>query len=105
MKTEEQRITIAEICGIEEIEFINAPNGGWFGSDENGDSVNIPDYPNDLNAMYEAEKILKEPDKTKDLNLLGNATNRNDFEWDQVHSTASQRAEAFLKTLGLWKES
>jgi len=40
--TLEEWITkMAEASGLEEIEFINAPNGGWFGSDLEGNSVDI----------------------------------------------------------------
>ena len=41
-----------------------------------------PDYCGDLNEMHEAEKVIAE----------------------MVHATARQRAEAFLRTIGKWKE-
>jgi hypothetical protein len=58
----------------------------------------LPDYLNDLNAMHEAEKVL---------------TADQWFEYDRlmplrdpqkIHATAAQRAEAFIKTLGLNKK-
>jgi len=53
------------------------------------------DYCNDLNAMHEAEKVLDETQAEDYEELLG--------EYG-FHSTARQRAEAFLMTLGKWKE-
>jgi hypothetical protein len=61
----------------------------------------IPDYHKDLNAMHEAEKVLMDDwQKQKSyLEWLG---------WDDErriwHSTARQRAEAFLRTLNKWEE-
>ena len=66
----------------------------------------IPDYLNDLNAMHEAENATF---KTGDewgryfawleevCYMLTNAPN------DPINSTAAQRAEAFLKTIGKWE--
>ena len=45
----------------------------------------------DLNAMHEAEKILRIPQYAERLDYC-------------VDATAAQRAEAFLKTLNLWKQ-
>ena len=59
------------------------------------------DYCNCLNAMHEAEEVLMDDwQKQKSyLEWLG---------WDDErriwHSTARQRAEAFLRTLGKWEE-
>lgn len=62
----------------------------------------LPDYPEDLNAMHEAEKLFDPHQKS--------------IYWEhlmQVHqyiqpwagcATARQRAEAFLRTLNLWKD-
>jgi hypothetical protein len=57
-----------------------------------------PDYLNDLNAMHEAETAL-------DYNQLREMEDSVSFQFAvyPFHSTASQRAEAFLRTLGLWK--
>jgi hypothetical protein len=52
-----------------------------------------PDYVHDLNAMHEAEKVLDETQAEDYEELLG--------EYG-FHSTARQRAEAFLMTLGKW---
>jgi hypothetical protein len=101
MTPEQQRIAIAEACG-----WVESPYGKW---SNDGlilcDPLNPPDYLNDLNAMHEAEKMLTD----LDLNLYrqflymvvledpSNASN------EPAWSNASQRAEAFLGMLGLWK--
>lgn len=58
-----------------------------------------PDYLNDLNAMHEAEEKL-------DCNQW-EVWHRIVGEWptELARLTASQRAEAFLRTIGKWKEA
>ena len=88
MNPEQQRIAIAEACGWLKV---------------HGHSVaGIPDYLNDLNAMHDAEKVLI-------LDCVW-ATYLGELsvvvaEKSLVHATAAQRAEAFLRTIGKWKES
>jgi hypothetical protein len=93
MKPEQQRIAIAEACG-------------WFFMDDswhypNGaKALSLPDYLTDLNAMHEAEKMLNRESGYHEIGGYGLylvALEHN------VSSTAAQRAEAFLKTLNLWK--
>ena len=58
----------------------------------------IPNYCNDLNAMHEVEKtILKNRNLWTNYFYALGAT----IAW---HTTARQRAEAFLRTLGRWRE-
>lgn len=87
MTPEQQRIAIAGACG------------------EDNDSIYrdlIPDYLNDLNAMHEAEKIMNNNDWWKFVehltNICGGGTALG------ISATASQRAEAFLRTIGKWEE-
>ncbi len=64
------------------------------------DYLGVPDYPNDLNAMHEAEKTLDE----RNLSIMGKIL----WEINSTHvwhATDRQRAEAFLRAFGLWKES
>jgi len=93
MNPEQQRITIAEACG-------------WFFMDDswhypNGaKALSLPDYLTDLNAMHEAEKMLNRESGYHEIGGYGLylvALEHN------VSSTAAQRAEAFLKTINLWK--
>ena len=96
--------------------------------DENGD-FQFPDYLSDLNAMHEAEKTLQDETLKLYVGLLNRVVYREDWiwwwededrepiqstEWFEVprkqafgciSATAPQRAEAFLRTLGLWKEA
>jgi hypothetical protein len=58
-----------------------------------------PDYYNDLNAIHEAEKVLSDASFVYDRHLA--ETPGSGFTWG---STAAQRAEAFLRTIGKWKE-
>ena len=60
----------------------------------------VPDYLNDLNAMHEAEKML-------DFNQLRDMEDSVSFRFAVLpfHSTAAQRAEAFLRTLDKWEET
>lgn len=103
MSPEQQRIKIAEAVG-----WTPTPTGWWtmhpsgIPTGEYPAFTDPPDYLKDLNAMHEAEKVL---------------VGRNNWELcDYVHklhattngwpafATAAQRAEAFLRTLNLWKE-
>ena len=71
------------------------------------DLSRVPDYLNDLNAMHEAEKLfVKDHVKTADFYAhLQTATHRIDpFSCPTWHASATQRAEAFLRTLNLWTE-
>ena len=74
--------------------------GGYGGSGDVGfwDSAKpLPNFPQDLNAMHEAEKFIKNTDSWRqykyELNLM---------LIDEIHATAEEKAEAFLKALNLW---
>jgi len=105
MTPEQQRIKIAEICGwipnpkphtAKILDWLHVPSGNT--------SYDPPNYPEDLNAMHEAEKTICGADFDTDewklyLVNLDRVINKR-----RAHATAAQRAEAFLKTLGLWEE-
>lgn len=113
MTKETQLIAIAAACGWKDISHseFKRPLGDapvW----HHGKIISyvadrlLPDYLNDLNAMHEAEKVI--PDKDLELyrtNLnkvacaLGGCPSRECMF--TISATASQRAEAFSKTLGL----
>lgn len=62
----------------------------------------FPDYLTDLNAMHEAEKVLTaEQAREYHKQLFKTCSLVCPWMW---HTTAAQRAEAFLKTLNLWKD-
>jgi hypothetical protein len=107
MTPELQRIKIAEACGFE-----MRPDGYFRRVGEVG-SRGIPDYLNDLNAMHEAEQTLWEKDWTSRHDFVDKLARIMSPAWgyhqqsglDLLDATAAQRAEAFLRTLGLWEES
>jgi hypothetical protein len=133
MTPEQQRIAIAEACGKRKIIRIgfHHPHEGFVrwnspilelwdkkikisdsekvGWPDNYHSSQInwcdtPDYPNDLNAMHEAEKtciIGDEATEEKYWLCLYDATHRTRWPFD---ATAAQRAEAFLRTLNILPE-
>jgi len=72
--------------------------------------VELPDYCNDLNAMHEAEKAFANDYQREEYAARicnGNMWRSEHFVDGDVETalfaTAAQRAEAFLKTLNLWK--
>ena len=63
----------------------------------------LPDYLNDLNAMHEAEKLLTDEQWTEYYDNLLDTTKPSFVLRDITHATATQRAEAFLKTIEKWQ--
>lgn len=107
MTDEQINAAIAEACGW--TDFVVHPEFGLMGlpSDTHGLRTAVDWYTVDLNAMHEAEKILAPKswnnfsDKWWDYhNNLKRVT-----EGRAICATARQRAEAFLRTLGKWKEA
>ena len=109
MTPEAQRIAIAEACGWQDFyteanEFRGTPPGTWAYSNRTvyqDGSAPVPDYLNDLNAMHEAGKVL--PDLYAYQLELIRVCEKTDGR-SAWRATASQRAEAFLRTLNLWVE-
>jgi hypothetical protein len=66
----------------------------------------IPDYLNDLNAMHEAWKMLDNYNQSVFTGELIEIIQREPGvgTLGAINAIAAQRGEAFLKTLGLWKE-
>ena len=123
MKPESQRIAIAEACGWKrraEFDYEEWPTSslvcrlkmyGKAGELKTADK--LPDYLNDLNAMREAQCTLTLAGWRLFIEHLWDCTHEDESEpgddWDLsaiplIHATAAQRAEAFLKANGLWKE-
>lgn len=110
MSDREINIAIAEACGWKDLEIEDFSEYGvpvfmLMGSNNTGTRLAPPDYCNDLNAMHEAEKVL--------LSEFGNLAPYNKHlayatcasGEPRYHATARQRAEAFLRTIGKWKEA
>lgn len=125
MKPKDQRIAIAKACGWK-LKWQNEGGGDLFDSKPKGHSwefwtpppkwyqtvegrafyndpeswsLQPPDYLNDLNAMHEAEKNLNQ-----NQSVLYCVRLMHPSAEQSIYATAAQRAEAFLKTLNLWKE-
>lgn len=109
MTPEAQRIAIAEECGWK------SPSCNLLDIQVDKDGnlwTELPDYPNDLNAMHEAEKKLEFPEAYASrlgpiLLRDGSSSNMDGTTaWNFAfsHATARQRAEAFLRTIGKWEE-
>jgi hypothetical protein len=99
MTPEAQRIAIAEACGWTDTQIIDGKYG----------QTDVPDYLNDLNACHEMEKALTSGQRVIYAdNLCIIWTGRDDRAvpiWFWIKATASQRAEAFLRTIGKWEEA
>ena len=98
MTNEQINKAIAETCG-----WIDRPTC----TDFFGNPLLPPDYCNDLNAMHEAEKVLPRQIYHVDYWQKGYGrfqTIVSEMTVTPFSATASQRAEAFLKTLGKWEE-
>ncbi len=119
MKNEEQRIAIAEACGWTDMARTDKAgyyHGCLMGNHDYGHLQPVPDYLGDLNAMHEAEKVLTLDQQDSYAATLGEDALRRthsvityrsewkDSAWHIVHANATQRAEAFLRTLNLWTE-
>lgn len=133
MKLEAQRIAIAEACGWKLVETPSEawsnhglepkPKTWWAELEE----FHLPDYLNDLNAMRDAEQFLE----SKFNPVASSPQHWELYRWNlieitsghkqwhngtyiragglgdaltAIHATAAQRAEAFLRTLNLWRD-
>ena len=92
MTLKQQRIAIAEACGWKP----ETSGPSWHISD-----INIPDYPSDLNAMHEAEKMLQTV--IGDISVADRMHRYAELLGNEINATASQRAEAFLRTIEKWE--
>jgi hypothetical protein len=130
MSEEEQRIAIAKACGWKMYEPTDQNVAGgrakykhWIDPDDyfgKWDSLPYPpDYLNNLNAMHDAVMSLSEEQRSKfrkELQYLIAPDTRPNNKVSGIkvmgvesydkwfHATAPQRAEAFLKTIGKWKD-
>jgi hypothetical protein len=106
MTDKQINIAIAEACGWSKDDIERGYTLCQF-------SENIPDYCNDLNAMHEAEATLNYEQAEQHEDELYDICYKENFHKEYplpfrfavAHATAQQRAEAFLKTIGKWKEA
>lgn len=116
MTDQEINIAIAEACGWErEVVHDELCNEDFQAWKRDGrrllTPMGLPDYCHDLNAMHEAESVLSVSERSTFMDKLDDSVplldvdqNVNYSEWHLCHSTARQRAEAFLRVKGLWRE-
>ena len=115
MTPKAQRITIAEACGwkgpmhpdtLNKTRAFVSPSSAWC-LDPTGNLASphtqMPDYPNDLNAMHEAvsTKFKTEEERRQYVYTLCELMPPGEFT---VLATAAQRAEALLRCLNLWRD-
>lgn len=122
MNQEKQRIAIAEAVGYKIIDSptiagfvqLQKPDGNPVCSvgEESRDNLWpsaiawnwIPDYPNSLDAMHEAVEMLRHRPGPEWYDFEAHLSIICGSLMNCIQATAAQRAEAFLKTLGLWEE-
>lgn len=107
MTLDQQRIAIAQACGwtpesgVMPYDGVEFPWTIWHKDGKTHNSC--PDYLNDLNACHEMEQVLTSEQHIDHMEWLGMCSDDYGQKiWAYVHATASQRAEAFLRTLNLW---
>lgn len=103
MTNAKQRIAIAEATGK------MVRSAGFTNNDiiKNGIVDDLPDYPNDLNAMHEVEKVLTSIQYWTFVEWVRVTVQDKhvDYVAHPTSATAAQRAEAFLRTIGKWDDS
>jgi hypothetical protein len=107
MTNEQINIAIAEACGWREV-YLNQNSMPWGFNIGFNYSQRIPNYCNDLNAMHEAEKTLTDDQFEQYRWILWDISPivaKKDWYRCYLSSTAHQRAEAFLRTIGKWEEA
>jgi hypothetical protein len=135
MTPDEMRIAVAEACGWTEVAWEESGIGVYLFGYPPGTvkpetssidfaglvmtlgrkaKTHAPDYPADLNAMHEAEKVLTNEQFDRYRVDLWTVVGNQDFAFEGcapltavrcfISATAAQRCEAFLRTLGRWRE-
>jgi hypothetical protein len=107
MTDEQINIAIAEWLGYKFVSLCNATTPAEFLEGTlNGESQKVPNYVNDLNAMHSAEDTLTPDQLTEYCNRLSAPVSAVGIPHKSkaIRATARQRAEAFLRTLNLWKD-
>ena len=109
MTDEKLRIRVGELCGLRNIvhskiqEILNRGAwDGWYGTSlKHKCEVQLPNYPEDLNAMASAVKEMVEKHGIQwtvkfNHDLYGILGHHDHVEHEAVHATAKQRAQAFI---------
>jgi len=96
MNPRAQQVAIAAILGWAYDSVVH----GWRHKSTRHMFSDCPDYPNDLDAMHDAEKTLTAEQRTNYIFAMAQITGH-----QSTFATAAQRAEAFLRVHGKWVES
>ena len=103
MKDEQQRVAIAESVGWRNCHAYTAENTDRLvvGQKYEGTKVelSVPDYLNDLNPWVDIERGLGQADREAYHEIVIMICQ---CPFEAIHATASQRAEAYLRTIGKW---
>jgi hypothetical protein len=77
----------------------------WFPPNSREPKLGVLNYCFDLNAMHEAEKVLTPGQSSHYAGTLRTLLGFHQHTYfDLAHATAPQRAEAFLRCIGKWRE-
>ena len=104
MTDQEINQAIAEACGWKRCKYCaDYGHKSWRYPSDDGCQPELPNYCDDLNAMFEAEEwLLQQPiARGKARTMLELLAGMATHHW---HANARQRAEAFLRTVGKWKD-
>ena len=105
MTTEQINIAIAESLGFSDFEIYKNLKVVW--AEKNGIAERIPNYATDLNACHEFEingGMHLYPERERYYPQLIEVIKRQSCDYPIWMATAPQRCEAYLRTIGLWKE-
>lgn len=104
MTPEKQRVAIAKACGWTDVRYSTGGMGGYVGTTPAGGVAwPIPDYLNDLNAMYWAESMLTQEQWCESARIMSDMLHKKGHF--TRHADSMERAESFLRAKGLWEES
>lgn len=105
MKPEEQRIAIAEACGwVLDNKGAIREDGYRYEVWGKHPHEALPDYLNSLDAMHKAVETLRGKAGPEWFDFQRLLMIECGSWMNCIQASAAQRAEAFLKTLSLWKD-
>jgi hypothetical protein len=107
MTFDQQNKAILELLGWKRIGKFEGVHPGYAKSfEETGEAIlsPLPNALQDLNLMFEAEKLLTDEEWKDYIEYLAAFSHSIFREQQIVRASAIQKAEAFLKAKKLWKE-
>lgn len=110
MKPEEQRIAIHKARGFTLAQTKGFVMDIWTKENPYVDTGPAPDYLNDISAIAEARAFLSENQACDFVRKLAHVIGADGWTesthdvFQLINATPAQQAEAFLKTLNLWKQ-